>query len=179
MKSPCIGGAFEHQQKNNETCDNCPDRLKYNVAVGNLPREVLPKEVEEEYRERLLTVSEAEMAIDMADLKADESSKKKRGPKPKKEDNKMAQKQEELETLQSSAIQLILEHIRDKKQVGDEVDYALRALAAVGRIKATDRAKDATQFMVLREITKDKKEFQKYVEISLPHLNPRKQIEVE
>ena len=40
------------------------------------------EEVEDAHREQLTDIAETEMAVDMADLKADESSKKKRGRPP-------------------------------------------------------------------------------------------------
>ena len=84
---------------------------------------------------------------------------------------------EDLEGLQNESVKIVLEHLRDQKHPCNKVDFALMALAAVGRIKATERARDATQYAVLRSLTENKEEFKKYVEISLPHLNPIKQIE--
>lgn len=45
---------------------------------------VTMEEVEEAHREQLTDITETRMAIDVADLKAGDSSEKKRGPKPKK-----------------------------------------------------------------------------------------------
>ena len=66
--------------------------------------------------------------------------------------------------------------IRDSKPAVDAVRLAVSALSAVGRIKATERARDATQLVVLKSLAEDKKQFEKYVAASMPHLNPAKQI---
>ena len=80
MKSPCIGCEHELEDKNTDRCANCRDRLEYNVAVGNLPKEVLSQEEhEDQHQEQLAEIAETQMAVDMADLKAGEPSKKKRG----------------------------------------------------------------------------------------------------
>ena len=88
MPSPCLTCDFKNKDKNNERCRNCKKRLEYNVSEGNLPQEVLETEnqdQERDYEERLATVAETQMAVDMLDLKAGESSKKRRGrPRSKK-----------------------------------------------------------------------------------------------
>ena len=92
---------------------------------------------------------------------------------------------DKLQDLQDVAIDELLRFFKAAsaaKQDGwikDSAKLAVSSLAAVGRIKATERAKDATQLMVLRSITDDKKIFRKYVAISMPHLNPAKQIEMK
>jgi len=89
----------------------------------------------------------------------------------------------QLEQLQTAAIDELLKYFKAAsaaKQEGwikDSAKIAVSALANVGRIKATERAKDATQLMVLKHITDDKKLFDKYVKVSMPHLSPTLQIE--
>jgi len=88
-----------------------------------------------------------------------------------------------VEQLQEVAIDELLSFfggpkaVRESKKAVIAVNLAVRSLAAVGRIKATDRARDATQLMVLKHVAADKKQFKKYLEVSMPHLNPSKQIE--
>ena len=88
-----------------------------------------------------------------------------------------------LDQLQDASIDEILKYFKAPsaaKEAGhlrDSIRVAVSSLSAVGRIKATERAKDATQLMVLRSITDDKKLFKKYVAVSMPHLNPGLQIE--
>lgn len=94
-----------------------------------------------------------------------------------KEGEGMEQKTD-LNEAQSISLKIFIERLRDQKHSDKEVDYALRGLAAIGRIKATERAKDATQFGVIRGMSKNSDEFKKYVAISLPHLNPTKKIKI-
>lgn len=82
----------------------------------------------------------------------------------------------EINDLKTECLKLVIEHFRDKKHPATEVDYALRGLAVVGRLKATERIGDATQLAVLRYLTDDKKQLKKYIEVSLPHLNPMAQL---
>ncbi len=83
-----------------------------------------------------------------------------------------------LEDLQRISVSTIYRRLREgAKVVNDkETDFSLRSLAAIARLKATDRAKDATQVIVLRSLTDDAKVFQKYLTVSLPHLDPRNTI---
>ena len=62
MKSPCIGCDFEHEDKNTERCTNCEKRIKYAEDELMIPQQVLKEEAEEEYRERLDTVKDAQLA---------------------------------------------------------------------------------------------------------------------
>lgn len=66
---------------------------------------------------------------------------------------------------------------KTNKKAFEIARLAVSSLSAVGRIKATERARDGLQLMVIKHITEDKKLFQKYVEVSMPHLNPAKLIE--
>ena len=54
---------------------------------------------------------------------------------------------------------------------------AVSTLSAVGRIKATERAKDATQLMVIKHLATDQNQFRQYVQLAMPHLNPAPLIE--
>lgn len=87
-----------------------------------------------------------------------------------------------VEELQSVSIQELLNFfkgasaLRESKTALRAVDLAVRSLAAIGRIKATERAKDGMQLTVLKSISEDKKQFQQYVTASMPHLSPDKQI---
>ena len=87
-----------------------------------------------------------------------------------------------LEELQTVSVKELLTFfsgggaVRESKHSREGANLAVRSLAAVGRIKATDRASDATQLAVLQSMATDKKEFRKYVASSLPHLNPDKKL---
>jgi len=67
--------------------------------------------------------------------------------------------------------------VRESKDALNAARLAVSTLSAVGRIKATERAKDATQLMVLKNICKDQAQFDQYVKIAMPHLNPGLMIE--
>ena len=67
--------------------------------------------------------------------------------------------------------------IRESKTAINAVRLAVSSLSAVGRLKATDRAKDATQLAVLQALSKDRDQFEKYLKVSMPHLNPAVMIE--
>ena len=87
-----------------------------------------------------------------------------------------------IEELQDVSIEELLKFfngppaIRESKDAVLGANFAVKSLSAVGRIKATDRAADSMKLTVLKTISKDKKQFQEYVKVSLPHLNPIKQI---
>ena len=89
---------------------------------------------------------------------------------------------EDIEKLQGVSVQNLLDLFKGPSSVWEskvalrKADTALRALSAVGRIKATERAKDSMKLVVLKSIVSDPKEFKKYVAVSMPHLNPMKQI---
>ncbi len=86
----------------------------------------------------------------------------------------------QLDELQKVSIKEIIEFFkggqaaRESKKAKEGASLAIRSLAAVGRLKATERAGDATQLAVLQAMSTDRKEFGKYVSVSLPHLNPKK-----
>ena len=86
-----------------------------------------------------------------------------------------------IDKLQDSAIDELLKYFKaplaGKENIKESARIAVSALSTIGRIKATERARDATQLMVLRSITDDKKLFGKYVKVSMPHLSPVLQIE--
>ena len=88
----------------------------------------------------------------------------------------------DLEKLQEVSVEELVKFfngggaVRESKRAREGANIAVRSLAAVGRLKATDRAKDATQLAVLQSMATDKKEFRKYVATSLPHLNPDKKL---
>jgi len=88
-----------------------------------------------------------------------------------------------LDKLQDAAIDEVLKYFKSPSaakeggHIRESARIAVSALSSVGRIKATERARDATQLMVLRSITDDKKLFKEYVAVSMPHLNPGLQIE--
>jgi len=85
--------------------------------------------------------------------------------------------QGDMDLLQNTAIHLLTQALAGKAVYDrHKVDLAMRALSAVSRLRATERVKDANQLMVLRHIAKDRAEFHNYVKISLPHLNPAKQL---
>jgi hypothetical protein len=67
--------------------------------------------------------------------------------------------------------------IRESKTTLNAVRLAVSSLSAVGRLKATERAKDATQLAVLQSLSKDRDQFEKYLKVSMPHLNPAALIE--
>lgn len=84
--------------------------------------------------------------------------------------NKQRDDQDELKQV---ATTIIIEHLRDQKHNANKVDFALRSLSAVARLKATDRAGDATQYAVIRDISKTAEDIERYLAVSLPHLNPK------
>lgn len=43
----------------------------------------------------------------------------------------------------------------------------------MARLKATDRAGDATQYTVIRDIAKSSEDIERMIAVSLPHLNPK------
>lgn len=84
---------------------------------------------------------------------------------------------DELDELQSVSVKIVTEHLRDQKHNGSKTDFALRSLSAVARIKGTQRAGEATQAGIIRDISANQEEYKKYLAISLPHLNPVCKIE--
>ena len=89
----------------------------------------------------------------------------------------MEKDQHNMDELKSVAVLKILEHLRDKKHHPDIVNISLKSLKAVAQLKATERVKDATQLSVIQELSKNKDDFKKYLEVSLPHLNPIRLLE--
>lgn len=89
---------------------------------------------------------------------------------------------DKVEELQAASIKELLKFFngpqaaRESKDARFSSNLAVRTLAAVGRVKATDRARDSMQLTILKSISTDKKEFQDYVQTSMPHLSPTKQI---
>lgn len=89
---------------------------------------------------------------------------------------------EALEELQDLSVKELIAFFkgpraaRESKVAKEGAQIAVKALGNVGRIKATDRARDATQVDVLRNMAKDREEFGRYVAASLPHLNPVKML---
>ena len=90
---------------------------------------------------------------------------------------------EKLEELQSVTIDKLLDFfkgpsaIRESKVGVRFAQMAISSLAVVGRIKATERARDATQLTVLRMIASDEKQMEQYLKVSMPHMIPMKQVE--
>lgn len=82
------------------------------------------------------------------------------------------EKQYDMEEVQKVCLEVIGEHLKEKKHSGDKVNSALRGLAAIAKLKATERAKDATQAAIIHGMAENTKEFKQYVAVSLPHLNP-------
>ena len=56
--------------------------------------------------------------------------------------------------------------LRHKAKIGISV------LSSFARLNQTERAKDATQFLVLKHLAKDENEMEKYIKSSMPHLVP-------
>ena len=89
---------------------------------------------------------------------------------------------DKVEELQAASIDELLKFfngpqaVRESKDSRFSSNLAVKTLAAVGRVKATDRARDSMQLTVLKSIATDKKDFQKYVQASMPHLSPVRQI---
>ncbi len=88
-------------------------------------------------------------------------------------------KTNDLEKLQEASVKKLTEFFTGASAVRESpiaiktANLAVSALSAVGRLKATDRARDATQLLVLRNISENKAEFKTYIKASMPHLNPR------
>jgi hypothetical protein len=88
-----------------------------------------------------------------------------------------------LEALQVAAVKKLLDFFNGPSAVHESpkavkvANLAVSSLSAVGRIKATDRARDATQVAVLKGMATDQKQFEKYIRVSMPHLCPSEQIE--
>ena len=66
--------------------------------------------------------------------------------------------------------------VRESKVAVKTANMAIQTLSAVGRIKATERARDGLKLTILRHLVTDKKQFKKYVSASMPEINPIKQI---
>lgn len=87
---------------------------------------------------------------------------------------------DKIERLQEAAIDTLLTFLtgpkagRENKESKLSAKLSVQTLSAVGRIKATDRARDATQLVVLRMITADQSKLQEYIKVSMPHLVPQK-----
>ena len=79
MKSPCIGCEFEHKDKNNDLCANCEKRIEYAREHGMISIEA----VEGDRAAREETRKIREIKKPKSDLKAGETSEKKRGRPPK------------------------------------------------------------------------------------------------
>ncbi len=66
------------------------------------------------------------------------------------------------------------ETIRESKSAMFAANLAVKSLSAVGRLKATERVRDATQFTVLKHIAEDEKQFREYLKIAMPQMIPPK-----
>ena len=87
-----------------------------------------------------------------------------------------------LEKLESASIEELLSYFggpkatRESKRALTGAKLALGTLATISRLRATARVKDATQLAVINNIAKNKDEFKKFAQASLPHLVPKKLI---
>lgn len=85
-----------------------------------------------------------------------------------------------LDELQQAAVSELVNYFQGspakRRDVQVAAKMAVSSLSAVGRIKATERAGDATQLEVLRNMAANRDQFAEYVAASLPHLNPTKKI---
>jgi len=60
----------------------------------------------------------------------------------------------------------------EKVAMRQDAKLAVAMVSAIGRLRATERAADHTQFEVIRAISENREDAQKYIAVSLPHLNP-------
>ena len=81
-----------------------------------------------------------------------------------------------LDELEQASINTLHAYLTDDKTTGSQAKVASTALSAVSRLKATAAAREATRYAVARDIAKNKDELKKYVTMSLPQLNPVKQL---
>lgn len=77
-------------------------------------------------------------------------------------------------SLLEIALKELLEFFKGD-EMGEEFDRAKLAqatISAVGRLRATERVRDATQFHIVRALAEDQGELQDYIRTTLPHLTP-------
>ena len=82
---------------------------------------------------------------------------------------------EDVQSLQEMVVERLIEYFYEYTDDDAEItkaNLAVKALSAVGRIKATERAKDATQLSVIKVLATDRDEYSKFIQKSLPHLHP-------
>jgi len=84
-----------------------------------------------------------------------------------------------VETLKDVVIERLTQyfnenHLNNDEAVPDQARLAQGTLSAISRLLATYRVKDATQFAILRGISKDENQLEQYVQVMLPHLTPKK-----
>jgi len=87
------------------------------------------------------------------------------------------QNQSQLDELQKKAIEVALDGLGSEEPKKNEirrVDWSLRSLAAISRLRQTERARDATQFAVLKAIAADRGEFKSFAKTMLPEYMPVK-----
>jgi cbb3-type cytochrome oxidase cytochrome c subunit len=82
----------------------------------------------------------------------------------------------EPEDLVRVSVKVLYRYLTTNEVSPTKAKVAVTALSAVGRIKATERMRDATQFSVAKAIANNQATLQKYVAASLPHLNPVKKL---
>jgi len=78
------------------------------------------------------------------------------------------------EELTQLCINKLYDYLTDDSTSGSVAREANTALSNLTRMKATDRVKDATQYQIARDLAENKAELKKYVQTTLPHLNPTK-----
>lgn len=64
--------------------------------------------------------------------------------------------------------------VRDSDRGVNTAKLAVASLSAVGRYKATERAKQGMQLAVVKMIAKDEKEAKQYISATMPELTPPK-----
>lgn len=90
------------------------------------------------------------------------------------------QNNDDLGKLQGAAVKELLGYfdgpraVRESKTAMINARLAIGALSTVARLRATERARDAMQLMVIKAVSEDKKQFAKYIRISMPELHPPK-----
>jgi len=179
MRSPCLTCEFKDEDKNNERCENCKKRLEYNVSVGNLPMEVLGtenQEQERDYKERMATVAETEMTLDLLDLKADESSKKRRGRSIKQErgEIKMDDFRNSVLSLSAKGIGIMDEYFEGTRHGTEKVKEASAMIREGVKISNRDQVdaqvKRSQAIRLMAHIPKKRRE--DYIKFTNPEVAP-------
>jgi cell division protein ZapA (FtsZ GTPase activity inhibitor) len=71
---------------------------------------------------------------------------------------------------------IVEDYLKDKREGGEKIEVSVGCIREYHKLLGTNRVKDATTFVICKELAKDKEELREFVAKSLAHLNPLKQL---